>query len=121
MSIGPGAPETWTGSPVVARSRSAGVRAHATQAAPVDSATVRSALTRPPDPRRIVPRGPGSNGARLLATIGAHGARTRLVYLRIEPSLALIKVPAKAYIMAITKFEPIPRPGPALAQRWPGR
>src|SRR5215831_16125399 len=90
--------------PALARSRSAGVRAQATHAAEVASATVSNAVTRPPDPRRRVPRGPGSNGARLLATMGDQGASTRLVYRRMEPSLVVDNFSdsrRKYYIIAI--------------------
>jgi hypothetical protein len=63
----------------------------ATQGEAVASATVSMAVTRPPAPRRIVPLGPGSNGARLLATIGDQGERTRPVYSRIEVVFAIDK------------------------------
>src|SRR3989442_16043370 len=84
----PGASTDW---PAAARSRSAGLRATATQGEAVASATVSMAVTRPPAPRRMVPRGPGSNGARLLATIGDQGARTRPVYSRMEAVFAIDK------------------------------
>src|SRR5919202_6370121 len=85
-------PGTSTDCPEAARSLSAGLRAMATHGEAVASATVSIAVTRPPAPRRIVPRGPGSNGARLLATIGDHGARTRPVYSRIEVLFAIDNV-----------------------------
>ena len=87
--MGPRSPGTSTERPAAARSRSAGLRAIATHGEAVASATVSIAVTRPPAPRRIVPRGPGSKGARLLATIGDQGARTRPVYSLIEVLFAI--------------------------------
>src|SRR5439155_22770570 len=63
-----------------------------------------SAVTSPPAPLRIVPRGPGSIGARLLTMIGDHGARTREVYSPIEFSLGLDKGAQESYIPAIRKI-----------------
>src|ERR1700716_214730 len=87
--MGPRRPGTSTDWPAAARSRSAGLRAMATQGEAVASATVSIAVTRPPAPRRMVPLGPGSKGARLLATIGDQGPSTRPVYSRIDALLAI--------------------------------
>src|SRR5438093_5795874 len=63
-----------------------------------------SAVTSPPAPLRIVPRGPGSIGARLLTTIGDQGASTREVYSAIEFSLGVDKEAQESYIPAIRKI-----------------
>src|ERR1700704_3557315 len=87
--MGPRRPGTSTAWPAAARSRSAGLRAMATQGEAVASATVSMAVTSPPAPLRIVPLGPGSKGARLLATMGDQGPRTRPVYSRIDVLFAI--------------------------------
>src|ERR1700716_4152353 len=93
--------------PAAARSRSAPGREQATHAAPVASTTPSRAVTTPPAPLRMLPRGPGSYGARLLTTIGDHGDRTRAVYCRIDAACLLVLDirAAQSYIAAISYID----------------
>ena len=77
---------------LVARVRSASVRATATQSAPMASASVSRPVMTPPAPRLKPPSGLGSWGARLLTTIGEQSGSVRVTYDRSEDAGVVLKI-----------------------------